>query len=63
MTHLSPVMMPSRCANVACSNLPHEGRFVLLETGELVVGGHRDLRLWMCTPCGDALVTLIDGDK
>lgn len=56
-------MMPSRCANVACSNLPHEGRFVLLETGELVVGGHRDLRLWMCTPCGDALVTLIDGDK
>lgn len=50
------VELPSRCANLECPNRPEEGRFVLVESGGLDVGGHRRLRLWMCAPCADALL-------
>ncbi|MDT8915812.1 hypothetical protein [Amycolatopsis sp. PS_44_ISF1] len=60
MTMLAAVEMPNYCANSACRNRPGEGRFVLMQTGEPVVGGHRDLRLWMCAPCADALRTLVN---
>jgi hypothetical protein len=56
VTLLRALDMPDRCANLACPNLPHEGRFVLLDSDELVVGpGHRALQLWMCAPCAHAL--------
>ena len=45
-----------KCANTACPNRAHEGKFVMIETRELVVGGHRPLRFLMCAPCASALV-------
>ena len=44
-----------RCANEACPNKAHEGQFVVIETTEPVVGGHRPIRLTMCVPCADVL--------
>jgi hypothetical protein len=52
---LKTVNLPRHCANLACSNKPDEGRFVLLETEGAVAGGHRPLRLWMCGVCAIVL--------
>jgi hypothetical protein len=52
---LKTVILPRHCANLACPNKPDEGRFVLLETEEAIVGGHRPIRLWMCSPCAHVL--------
>lgn len=48
-----------RCANSACPNQPHEGRFTVIETNGPVVGGHRPLRLVMCSPCASALTAIV----
>lgn len=50
---------------MACSNRAHEGQFVLVETPTAVVGGHRPIRLFMCSPCAYALaeLTVTEGEK
>jgi hypothetical protein len=52
---LKTVILPRHCANLTCPNKPDEGRFVLLETEEAIVGGHRPIRLWMCSPCAHVM--------
>lgn len=52
---LAALSLPARCSNLTCPNKPHEGQFVLLETTELVVGGSRTLRFYMCRPCAEGL--------
>lgn len=45
-----------RCVNAACPNRAHEGEFVVMESEANVVGGHRPIRLLMCSPCASAFV-------
>jgi hypothetical protein len=47
--------MTSTCANVDCPNAPHEGMFRLI-SADIVVGGHRGFRLWLCAPCAHTLI-------
>ncbi|MFY1620087.1 hypothetical protein [Micromonospora sp. WMMD736] len=51
--------LPMACANLACPNKPGEGHFVLIETRESVVGGHRPIRLYICAPCAAGLLAAL----
>lgn len=43
------VELPTRCANLSCSNEPGEGAFVMLvEHGQ---PGPRPLTIFVCAPC------------
>lgn len=44
------------CSNVDCENSIGEGPFSLVRIGPVMgVGGHRSLRLVLCSPCAAAL--------
>lgn len=47
----------AHCANAACPNKVGQGLFVLLESEENIVGGHRKLKFFMCAPCAAAFTT------
>jgi hypothetical protein len=56
------IRFDTRCANVECTNKPGEGPFVIVTLGRgNVVGGHRPLRMFLCSPCADALDHVIAG--
>jgi hypothetical protein len=56
--------MDSRCANIECTNRPGEGPFVITTLGQgNVVGGHRSLRMFLCSPCADALDEVVNGGR
>ena len=44
------------CANLECSNKSVEGAHtVVLTRSRTVVGGHRGITLFLCSPCANAL--------
>lgn len=50
------IRLQNSCANVECPNRPGEGAFALVSIGDgPIVGGHREFRLLLCSPCADAL--------
>ncbi len=47
--------LPSRCANLGCSNESHHRMFTIVEASAGQVFNGKPLRLWMCGVCASAL--------
>ncbi|MEI2809991.1 MAG: hypothetical protein V9F00_07270 [Nocardioides sp.] len=52
---LTVLDLPSRCANLGCSNESHHRMFTIVEAGGGQVSNGKPLRLWMCAVCASAL--------